>query len=194
MSNETISNNAFVYNHDSIKNTINKLAEAISTLHVCQQINLEGCTQALTEFVQVLSEYQEIRTHEISNSLDSFVRTLSEFSDLTIECPEDTAKYEDSLNTLIEAAPLEETQKTELKCDVEEKLKSGDNWDRKQYNLAVIALIISTILGILQIATAGGDSVTTFNINSPTIVIDDAEAVEEYIAQISELLDEFREE
>lgn len=184
----------FEHDLDSIKQSLNTLAEAVGQLYTYQQVNLDGCCRMITELAKSLSEYQEVYLKNISINLESFVKSLEAFAVLNTERPEDTTGIEDAAIDIINASPLEEKQKNELRCNVEEKMKSGDNWERKNYILAVIALIISTILGILQTAAAGGDSGTTVNISSPTIVIDDAEAAEAYIAQISELLDELREE
>jgi len=99
------------------------------------------------------------------------------------------------LYNLIEAAPLEETQKIELRQEAEERLKFENYWKQKEHNRAVAAIIASIVVPILvAIISTIGNSGTTINIDSPTIVIEDAESAEKLIAQMEELLDKLQEE
>ncbi|MBE6850938.1 MAG: hypothetical protein E7504_04250 [Ruminococcus sp.] len=134
-------------------------------------------------------------------TLDAFAQSFEEIIDLLKECStletefEDVVKYEESLYNLIEAAPLEETQKIELRQEAEERLKFENYWKQKEHNRAVAAIIASIVVPILvAIISTIGNSGTTINIDSPTIVIEDAESAEKLIAQMEELLDKLQEE
>ncbi|MBR6617020.1 MAG: hypothetical protein IKL00_03990 [Oscillospiraceae bacterium] len=155
-----------------LNQAIADLGKVVEEVNAVQRLTLDACIQELRVLFDMLKECSALET---------------EF--------EDVAKYEESLYNLIEAAPLEETQKVELRQEAEERLKFENYWKQKEHNRAVAAIIAGIVGSILTaIISIIGNSGTTINIDSPTIVIEDAESAENLIAQMEELLDNLQEE
>lgn len=155
---------------------------------------LERIMADLEKIVEEVTVVQRLTLDACIQEMMALINLLRECNVLEIEC-EDAAKYEESLCNLIDAAPLEEIQKIELKRETEEKFRFENYWKQKEHNREVAAIIVGAVVSLLA-ALIGviGNSGTTINIDSLTIVTEDAESVEDVIAQMEELLDKLQDE